>query len=332
MIGVTRAVSRRCGPGRRRILLLLAAVLLLPAGAGTGRAAEPRAGKYLKPIRMPGEADPFRQPLAIHSDPHTGELFVCDMRNHRIAIFDENGLFTFEVAGGSIFRSPLDVATDSEGHIVVLAYVGGVVGLVQLDYDGRFMKRIELSGWPEDARDPLITSIALSTEDDRIYLLDQRNLRLWMADRDGKITGFADFSGGLSDKDAEEQQTGRVRVYGDTVLVALPTAGSIRILDRDGSETGHVGQKGTAPCQTAMPVSGALDGSGNVVMVDKQRMLMMVWRIRDNVCLGEFSGIGSFPGSVYQPTDIAMDSAGRVIVTQGFDGRVQVFDYTPPSR
>ena len=87
----------------------------------------------------------------------------------------------------------------------------------------------------------------------------------------------------------------------------------------------------SAPCQTAFPVAAALGADGTVVVLDWQRMLFMLWDPRTNRCLGETSGIGNAPGWLYQPSDLALDAEGRLYVSQGFEGRVQVFAGAAPA-
>ena len=42
--------------------------------------------------------------------------------------------------------------------------------------------------------------------------------------------------------------------------------------------------------------------------------------------VGELYGIGNAPGYLYFPSDLALDARGRVYLTQGFEGRVQIYE------
>ncbi len=297
--------------------------LLIAAAVGAIAAAGPDG--YERRLEMPTAGDAFWHPLSIHADLHTGEVFVCDRNNNRLAIFDARGMFRYQIPGGEMFQTPFDVAVDPQGYLYLLALQDGLRTILLLDFDGRRLGTVRLTGFPGGAATPEPVSLALSPDGDRLFVLDQANLRLWIAGVDGRLHDSVDLAEGLDEQDALEQLLGHVDVYGGTVLVALPMEGRVRLYDLDGRQRGGIGLKGTSPCQTAFPVAAALDVDGNVVVLDKQRNVGMVWKPDGNACLRQFSGIGSSPGRFYQPADLALDPAGRVYVSQGFDNRVQVF-------
>ena len=289
----------------------IAGALLLLFGPSLATVANDDS-PYLKRLVTPGSADPLRQPVAVHADLHTGEIFVCDRRTNRVVIFDERGLYRYQIRGGSIFTAPTDVAVDPEGFIIVLAQLQGRYVLMQLDFDGRFMGIIDIKGAGGVEMETQLVSLALSPAGDRIYALDQANHRLWVLTRDGEVIGSTDLAEGLTEKETRDQMLGMVDAYRNTVLVGLPMAGRVVLFDPDGLRRGIVGLKGTSPCQTAFPVAGALDKDGNVVILDKQRMLFSIWSPSDNRCVGEFSHIGRLEGSLYMPADLALEPKGRI--------------------
>jgi DNA-binding beta-propeller fold protein YncE len=321
-----RAPGAAGAPGAAVTCLLILAATLHAAAAEAGG-----GGRYLRMLRLPESADALRQPLSVHADLHTGEIFACDRARDRIAVFDATGLFRAQIRGGRIFRTPLDLAVDPEGFIVLLAYREDSAALLLLDFDGAFVRALRLTGLPAGAREPQPLSVALSPSGDRLYVLDQANLRVWIAGRDGSIIGSIDLAAGLGDKEKADLILGRVDVYGDTVLVPLPMAGGVLLAGLDGTIRGVVGVKGTGRCQAAFPVAAASDAAGNLLLLDQQRTLITIWNPADGRCLGEISGIGSLPGFLYQPADLALDGAGRIYVSQGFQGRVQVFEGSAPA-
>lgn len=319
--------------------------LVLVAGRTVGRENPPEI-RYVQRLRLPSAEDQLGYPRAVHADLHTGEIFVCDTRRNRIVIFDRQGLFLYQIPGGETFRAPVDVAVDPEGAILVLGR-GGIERvstqaervasasserrLILLDFDGKFLRELPLRGLPEGSLEPNLISVALSPAGDRLYLVDQDNQHLWLADRDGIIRGSIDLAADLNPDERREQILGRVDVYGDTVLVAVPTAGRILLFDLDGRSRAHLGLKGASPCQLMFAVAAALAADGRTLVLDQRRMLFMLWDPGTNRCLAEYSGFGNAPGALYQPSDLALDGEGGVWISQGFEGRVQLFAGADPA-
>jgi DNA-binding beta-propeller fold protein YncE len=295
---------------------------LLAAGA---LAAQDWTPWFVKALRLPLVDDSFRQPRAVTADRSTGEIFICDTFGNRVVIFDPRGLFRHQITGGAVFRAPIDIAVDSDGYIFLLANHSSGRGILLLDFDGEFVAKVPLLDLPSGAAAPELVSIALSPDGDRLYALDAANQRLWTADRDGKVLASADLTIGLTEEEIEEQVLGHVDVYGDLVLAAIPTAGRVNLFDLDGRVQGTAGIKGTSPCQTAFPVAAAVDAAGSIVILDKQRALFSHWDPESNRCLSEHSGFGNAPGALYQPADLSIDEQGRLYISQGFEGRVQVY-------
>ncbi|MDH3405032.1 MAG: hypothetical protein OEP45_15535, partial [Acidobacteriota bacterium] len=319
----------RARGGSTVLVGVLAGLLLLVADASLGQPPGPIPPRYAQRLRMPIRGDDLQQPRAVVADPHTGEIFVCDGLRNRIVIFDEEGRFRYEIPGGSDFQTPIDVAVDPQGYLFVLGQVSGRIML--LDFDGRLVRGLPLEGLPEDAGSPGFASLAISPSGERLYLLDAENDRLWMADREGAILGAVDFTAGRTPKEIDELRYGHVDVYGDTVLVAVPSDGLVHLFDLEGRAKGTVGAQGAAECQTMFPVAAALDDQGRAIILDQQRALFMTWDLARNACLSEHYGFGNAPGAFYQPSDLALDAAGRLWVSQGFEGRVQVYEGARPA-
>jgi DNA-binding beta-propeller fold protein YncE len=315
---------RRAARRRGRLF----AALLLAAVAARAAAQEPG---YVRRLVLPVAEDAIGYPTGVTTDPHTGEVFVCDARMNRVLVFDAEGLFLYEMPGGDAFTGPQDVAVDPAGLLVVAASHERRPAVVELDFDGRFLREVRLSGLPDGAAEPQITSLAVSPRGDRLYLLDQSSLRVWMSDRDGAVRGSIDLAASLPEKQARDLIPGHVDVYGETVLVALPSNSQVRLFDLDGKPGPILGMRGTAACTLAFPTAAALAGDDELVIVDQQRMLVLRWSVPSNRCLGEYIGLGDAPGYLYYPMDLALDGKGQLFVAQGFEGRVQMYRGMTPA-
>jgi len=305
-------------------LLLVLAALLSTTSAG-------QEIQYRQRIQLPLRDDAFRQPRAVVADLHANEIFVCDTFDHRIGIFDGQGYFEYLIPGGDRFRSPIDLAVDPEGYLLVLGFFGGRKSFTVLDFDGQLLETVELQDLPSEIDQVDLQSLALSPDGQRVFAVDEDNHRLWISDRQGLVTGWFDFEQGRSEEEIQDLILAHVDVYQDEVLVAAPSDGLVYRFGLDGKSRGYVGFKGTTPCKTAFPVAAALDAEGMILVLDKQRAVFTRWDPRDNRCLDEYMGFGDAPGALYQPGDIALDAVGRVYVAQGFQGRVQVYEGAVPA-
>jgi hypothetical protein len=135
----------------------------------------------------------------------------------------------------------------------------------------------------------------------------------------------------LPEKQTRDLIVGHVDVYGETVLVAVPSNSQVRLFDLDGKPGRILGMRGTAACTLAFPTAAALAGDDELVIVDQQRMLVLRWSIPSNRCLGEYIGLGDAPGYLYYPMDLALDGKGQLFVAQGFEGRVQMYRGMTPA-
>jgi hypothetical protein len=286
---------------------------------------------YVGRLELPVAGDSLGSSDAVTADPATGEIFVCDARNGRIVIYDGDGAFRHQIAGGDVFSAPRDLAVAPDGRLLLVANHRGRPALLELDFDGLLQSEIVLSGFPEEVDPPHLTSVALSPDGETVYAADQGNLRVWLASRSGEVRGSLDLAAGADDRTRRDRLLGHVDVYGDRLLVAVPSTGLIHLYSLDGRERGSVGFKGSSACQTAFPVAAARDERGELVLVDQQRMLLMRWTEVDNRCLAQYGGIGLAAGAFYFPHDLALDGAGRLYVSQGYEGRVQMYEGFPPA-
>jgi len=299
-------------------------------GFFTSQAASFEKATYSDRLRLPFRDDRLGISRSVTVDPVTAEIFVTDWRYRRIVIFDKDLLFRYMMAGDRFSTSPNEVAIDPEEYLIVLPSAGDT--LSYLDFDGAPIGQLPLKGLPEDlVATPRLVSVALSPDGETVYTLDGNNKIVWIAGRDGTIRHYIDMGAGLDEQDFRDFIFGHVDVYGQTLIVTVPTSGVVKLFDLEGGSPRFVGLQGTAPCQTAFPVAGALDAEGRVLVLDNQRALVSVWQVEGNKCLGEFAGFGGGPGGLYRPLDLALDAQGRVFISQGYQGRVQVYQHDSPA-
>jgi len=315
-------VTARCG------LVGSVAVSLLLMAAGAALAAdEEDQPSYVYRLTPPVRGDEIGYAIAVTADVVTGEVFVCDSRRNRILIFDSKGSYRYQIHGGAVFSSPRDVAVDQDGYLFVLGHHVDGRSLLQLDFDGMFMREIELSGNPvTEGVISNLTSIAISPSGDRLYVVDSNRLEVLIIDREGVVERVIELATVPLEEARQDMLVGRVDVYGDRMLLGMPSEARVRVYDLDGNLLTSVGQRGSAPCHLTRPAAGALDADGSVLVVDSQRMAVAGFDYEANRCVGDYFRPGGGPGSLYYPVDIALDTMGRVYLSQGYEGRVQVYE------
>jgi DNA-binding beta-propeller fold protein YncE len=303
--------------------------LLLPLVATVVAVAQEPT--FLHRLEIPVAHDDIGYGHAVTADPHTGEVFVCDTKTNRILIFDPDGLFSFQIMGGETFYSPRDLAVDPEGFLLVLGSRDGRNRPLELDFDGTFIGEIPLPELDPSLSPARYTSLALSVDGTRIFLLDGNNLRLWIHDRQGGLIRSVDLAEGLPEAQRRDMFLGQVDTSGDFVLIAIPSFGQVRRYDLEGQFVGSVGIKGAGPCNLGRPMAAALTEDGEILVIDQQRMVLGRWSAAGNRCIGDHFGYGSAQGLLYYPADLALDGNGRIYIAQSALGRVQVYQGDSPA-
>jgi streptogramin lyase len=101
----------------------------------------------------------------------------------------------------------------------------------------------------------------------------------------------------------------------------------VEIFDASGDFVSMFGKMGDAPGEFERPKSIAIDGDGHVWVVDAGKSQVKVFNQSGRLLI-YFGGQGSFPGQFMGPWGIAIDNKlNRVIVSETFPGRVQMFRY-----
>lgn len=143
-------------------------------------------GALIETLTLPAE---LARPVALHWDPHGGELFVVDVSAHDVKVLAPDGALRRTIGrrgeGPGEFNYPCDVAPD--GDLLWLADTGN--SRVQaLRRDGTFHSTFGRTGdSPGDMAMP--KSLALD-RDGHLYVLDSRFENVQIFDRSGQLLLF----------------------------------------------------------------------------------------------------------------------------------------------
>jgi len=242
------------------------------------------------------EAGQFNFPRGIAVGPD-GNIYVVDSDNHRVQVFDPDGIFLREW-GGQCNLSTEQVCAD-------------------LDGDGPMS--------PGDGQFQEPWGIAVA-EDGRVYVADTWNHRVQVFDSDGSfLTKWGMFGETSTDgwmlygpRDIAVDNQGRVFVT-DT--------GNERVVvyDQDGNYLDQWGSEGVIPGYFSEPVGIDLDAEGNIYVADTWNQRIQVFDSTFGY-LREWT-VNAWPGTnVINKPYLAVDAEGRVYVTDPEGYLVIVFD------
>jgi len=277
--------------------------------------------EFVRNLQVPGRANHLLRPSAIFIDHEFNEVFVADPGHNRIAIFDSNGVFRYEFAGGSYFSTPVDVAVDREGYIWVLGTSKDGRKLTVFDFDGLMPRQVPLPKAADSSTIPM-ASFDLGP-DGEVYLLDEAELRVYVLDSRGSLIRRFDLLADLDAKVRREQVLGKLRVQNDRILVPSGSLGRVYVYDLDGRLLRTFGHKGTDQGELNFPVAAVLAPGGGIFVLDKHRFNVVCYG-PDGKFLGEFGGRGSSPGWFYHPTLLDIDDHGLAYIGQIFQNKIQV--------
>ncbi|HYW66996.1 MAG TPA: 6-bladed beta-propeller [Candidatus Dormibacteraeota bacterium] len=101
----------------------------------------------------------------------------------------------------------------------------------------------------------------------------------------------------------------------------------VEIFDADGKFISAFGKSGDGPGHFARPKGIAIDRDGHIWVVDAVQQRVQVFDTEGRLLI-YFGDPGNWPGQFSAPLDIAIDAkSNRVVTSEQFPGRVQVFRY-----
>ena len=264
-------------------------------------------------------------------------VFIADSRNNRIKVYDSSSeklVYSWGVAGSGDgeFNNPVGVAADGAGYVYVADSDNNRIQKFAVDsVTATFVISWGTAGTllGQFTRP---TGVAVDASNN-VYVADSGNNRIQVFDSSG---GFVTTWGGFGSGDGEFMLVSGVAVDGDGHSYIADT-GNSRIQEFGALSStppsptpsalalvGEWGQSGSENGNFNTPTDMALDGDGNVYVVDAGN-----GRIQKFDRDGEFSTTwgskGPDLGQFNSPTSIAVSGTHVYVADQG-NGRVQVFN------
>ena len=264
----------------------------------------------------------FCRPWGICCD-QQGNIIVGDRSNHRLQVFDSNGVFKHKIGSEGIrpgqFNRPAGVAVTREGHIVVADKDNHRIQVVKLD--GTFLFMFGSKGG-NDGQMIYPYDVAVNQLDGRIAVTDTGNHRLLIFSHDGILLGKFGYKGYL----CGHFDSPRGISFNDDghIIVSDFNVHHILVIHPDGTTARILGSQGSGNGQFMRPQGIAVDHMGNFVVADTRNNRIVIMHPSGHF-IAKFGTSGQSPGQFDRPTSVAVLPDGRIAVVDFGNSRVQVF-------
>ncbi|XP_060803290.1 RING finger protein nhl-1 isoform X2 [Amyelois transitella] len=298
------------------------------AVAGFAAAGSSPRSQYLQKRRLQfsvgsrgSEPGCFTWPRGIAVGPDN-TMVVADSSNHRVQVFDSNGIFVKEFgqygSGEGEFDCLAGVAVNRIGQYIIADRYNHRIQV--FDPAGRFLRAFGSQGTGDGKFNyPWgITTDALGF----IYVCDKENHRVQVFQSDGTFVGkFGSFGSKLG----QLEHPHYIAVSStNRVLVSDSNNHRIQVFDVNGRVLSSFGDEGSEDGQFKFPRGVAVDDQGYIVVADSGNNRIQIFH-PDGTFLRAFGSWGSGDGEFKGLEGIAVMSGGNIIVCDRENHRVQVF-------
>lgn len=231
-----------------------------------------------------GETEPGRlmKPLGIDVDA-AGNLYVADISQKTIMVYDRDGNFLRSLAGPSFFSRLVSVTVDKKGERAYAVDIGGSTSKPEEHrirvFDAHTGKHLfdfgKRGSGPGEFNLPRDVAIG---KDDHLYVVDGGNFRIQIFDKDGKyIKSFGKIGkkpGNLGrPKEIDTDASGNVYVI-DSAFA------NMQIFNPDGELLMFIGSRSDedGPGRFLLPEGIAVDEDGRIYIVDQWYRKVDVFR------------------------------------------------------
>lgn len=269
----------------------------------------------------------FRAPKGVATDA-TGNLYVADSQNHRIQVFDANGVFLrqfgSEGTGAGQFKEPWGVAVAANGNIYVADTWNHRIQV--FDPQGQPLFAWGTFGEASGATGPGDVlygprDVAIDGEG-YVYVTDTGNKRVVKYDANGQMVGAV---GGLGDMEGQMQEPVGLAVSPEGNLYVADTWNKrIQVFDSDLNYVRAWSIYGWDGQSVVEKPYLAVDGQGNIYATDPEAYRVVKFDREGNL-LAVWGQFGTDLMSMNLPTGIEVDPSGRVIVSDSENGRILLF-------
>lgn len=248
-----------------------------------------------------------------------GRIYVTDVSRQAVFVFDpqDGELKVWDRAlEGRNFVAPVGIAVEPSGQVLVADAELGIVA--RLDRNGNPVGAI---GQGTLSRP---TGLAFDSARQQLYVADTYAHDIKVFDADGRLLRAI---GRRGDGGGEFNFPTYLALRQGELYVTDTMNARVQVLSaEDGRFLREIGKRGLYVGNLVRPKGVALDGEGNVYVVESYFDHLLVYD-RKGEFLMPIGGVGAEVGKFYLPAGVWVDARNRVFVADMFNGRVVVFHF-----
>jgi DNA-binding beta-propeller fold protein YncE len=263
----------------------------------------------------------------ISVDEERNEIYVVDIRERDITIFNEQGMEIYRFGEDSSLGTVVDVAVKRDGNILVLSRGDAKSPITLCNFRGEPIAKLALKNLPSDFS--AFSPDRMVYRQERLYLLDSLSLRIVVTDPNGLFQTGYDLGSLVEVKEEKRIETdiGGFSVDREgNMLFTIPVFFSAYKLSPDGKLAGF-GQPGSAPGRFNVVGGIVADDRGYYYVADRLKSAVLVFD-KGFQFQFEFGYRGPRPENLIGPRNLALDAKGRLYVSQLKSRGVSVFEIT----
>ncbi|CAH1708499.1 unnamed protein product [Chironomus riparius] len=268
------------------------------------------------------EPGKFTWPRGISANGPENIIAVADSSNHRVQVFDANGVYRFEFGtygnGDGEFDCLAGVAINRIGQFIIADRYNHRIQV--FDPAGRFLRAFGSQGTADGKFNyPWgITTDSMGF----IYVTDKENHRIQVFQSDGTFVGkFGSYGSG----EGQLEHPHYIAVSNtNRVIVSDSNNHRIQIFDVNGKVLSQIGSEGSQEGEFKFPRGVAVDDSGYISVADSGNNRIQIFS-PDGSFLRAFGSWGSGESEFKGLEGVAIMSNGNILVCDRENHRVQIF-------